>query len=52
VIWFDAAPYATASYVAVGVVGAFAFYGLHTALGGRSLFGDSDLDRAAIARLS
>jgi len=42
VIRFDAAPYATASYVVVGVVGALALYGLHTALGGRSLFGDAE----------
>jgi serine/threonine-protein kinase len=41
-IRFDAAPYATASYVVVGVIGAVALYGVHTALGGRSLFGDVD----------
>ena len=40
---FDAPPYTTASYVVVGVVGAIASYGLHTALGGKSLFGDGEI---------
>jgi hypothetical protein len=41
-IRFDAAPYATASYVVVGAVGTIVLYGLQTALGGKSLLGDAD----------
>jgi hypothetical protein len=39
---FDTPPYATASYVILGVVAALTIYGLGTALAGRSLFGDEE----------
>jgi hypothetical protein len=49
-IRFDAAPYVTASYVVLGVVGALALYGLHTALGGRPLLGGDPGTEGAAAR--
>jgi hypothetical protein len=46
---FDTAPYAAWAYVAVGLIAALSIYGFHTALGGRSLFGEGEIEPAVRA---